>query len=62
MKQILLVGIGGGIGSILRYLINELSRKFFPNTFMEDFGLEKGFGVKRAMVFERPPVLPKLFT
>jgi CrcB protein len=32
MKQILLVGIGGGIGSILRYLINELSRKFFPNT------------------------------
>lgn len=27
MKQILLVGIGGGLGSILRYLINELSRK-----------------------------------
>lgn len=32
MKQILLVGIGGGIGSILRYLINELSRKFSLNT------------------------------
>ncbi|MFD2200504.1 fluoride efflux transporter CrcB [Shivajiella indica] len=32
MKQILLVGIGGGLGSILRYLINELSRKFSWNT------------------------------
>jgi hypothetical protein len=45
---------------VLTYML--LFRKFFPNTFMNDFGLEKGFGVKRAMVFERPPVLSKLFT
>lgn len=32
-KAILLVGIGGGLGSILRYLATELSNKYFPANF-----------------------------
>lgn len=29
--------------------------------FMQKYGIEKGFGLKRAMVFDRPPVLTKIF-
>lgn len=32
-----------------------------PQKFMEKYGLEKGVGVRRAMIFSRPPVLSKLF-
>ena len=33
LRTILLVGIGGGIGSALRYLTAVLTNKFFANTF-----------------------------
>jgi CrcB protein len=33
MKQILLVGAGGGIGSIARYLCQRYANIFFPNHF-----------------------------
>lgn len=33
IKAILLVGLGGGLGSILRYLTTELSNKLFHITF-----------------------------
>jgi hypothetical protein len=29
--------------------------------FMQKYGLEKGFGIKRAMIFDRPPVLTRVF-
>ena len=36
-------------------------RSFIDKKFMDKYGLDKGFGVKRAMIFERPPMLSKLF-
>jgi fluoride exporter len=33
IKQILLVGLGGGLGSILRYLTSILTAKYYSNTF-----------------------------
>ncbi|HET8887021.1 MAG TPA: CrcB family protein [Salinimicrobium sp.] len=33
MKQILLVGLGGGLGSILRYLTSILTAKYYANSF-----------------------------
>jgi hypothetical protein len=37
-------------------------RTFLPNKFMNKYGLEKGFGALRAMVFSRPPVLKGVFS
>jgi hypothetical protein len=36
-------------------------RSFIPEKFMQKFGLEKGAAARRAMIFNRPPVLSKLF-
>jgi hypothetical protein len=36
-------------------------RNVVPAKFMDSYGLEKGFGVRRAMAFDRPPVLPRVF-
>jgi hypothetical protein len=36
-------------------------RSMNDDKFMQKYGLEKGFGVKRAMIFDRPPVLTRLF-
>jgi hypothetical protein len=36
-------------------------RSVVDKKFMDKYGLEKGFGVKRAMIFDRPPVLSKVF-
>jgi CrcB protein len=33
MKQIILVGIGGGVGSIFRYLIQIITNKFYGDNF-----------------------------
>lgn len=33
LKQLLLVGLGGGIGSILRYLTSVLTEKYYSNSF-----------------------------
>jgi CrcB protein len=33
IKQILLVGLGGGIGSIVRFLISQLTTKTIPTAF-----------------------------
>jgi|SRR5690606_9748475 len=33
LKAILIVGLGGGIGSILRYLASVVSEKYFHSTF-----------------------------
>ncbi len=33
MKQIILVGIGGGVGSILRYLVQLVTNKYYGNSF-----------------------------
>ena len=33
IKQILLVGLGGGIGSILRFLSSVLTAKYYSNSF-----------------------------
>lgn len=33
IKQILLVGLGGGLGSIFRYLTSLLTAKYYTNTF-----------------------------
>lgn len=33
MKQTLLVGLGGGLGSILRYLTSILTAKYYANSF-----------------------------
>ena len=36
-------------------------RSMNDDKFMQKYGLEKGFGIKRAMIFDRPPVLTRLF-
>jgi len=36
-------------------------RSLVDDKFMQKYGLEKGFGIKRAMIFDRPPVLTRLF-
>ena len=33
IKQILLVGLGGGLGSVFRYLTSILTAKYYSNTF-----------------------------
>jgi CrcB protein len=33
IKHVLLVGLGGGIGSIFRYLTTQLTAKYYLNTF-----------------------------
>lgn len=33
LKQILLVGVGGGVGSILRYVTSVLTQKYNPSLF-----------------------------
>jgi 16S rRNA G966 N2-methylase RsmD len=43
----------------LEYMI--LFREFLPDKAFQIFGLQKGFGVRRAMVLNRPPVLKILF-
>jgi hypothetical protein len=43
----------------LNYIL--IFRNAVPAKFMEKYGLDKGFGIRRAMVFDRPPVLPKVF-
>ena len=43
----------------LTYII--MFRNVVPAKFMEKYGLDKGFGVRRAMAFDRPPVLPRVF-
>jgi hypothetical protein len=43
----------------LTYII--MFRNVVPAKFMDKYGLEKGFGVRRAMAFDRPPVLPRVF-
>jgi hypothetical protein len=43
----------------LNYIL--MFRNAVPAKFMEKYGLEKGFGIRRAMVFDRPPVLPRVF-
>lgn len=34
IKQLLLVGLGGGIGSIFRYLTSVLTAKYYTNSFL----------------------------
>ena len=34
MKTLLFIFLGGGIGSILRYIISSLEHKLFPATFL----------------------------
>jgi hypothetical protein len=36
-------------------------RSFLDRKYMEEYELYKGFKVKRAMIFDRPPVLTKLY-
>jgi hypothetical protein len=36
-------------------------RSLVDAKFMQKYGIEKGFGLKRAMIFDRPPVLTRLF-
>ena len=43
----------------LNYIL--IFRNAIPAKFMEKYGLDKGFGIRRAMVFDRPPVLPRVF-
>ncbi len=43
----------------LEYMI--LFREFLPDKAFQGFGLQKGFGVRRAMVLNRPPVFKNLF-
>lgn len=43
----------------LTYLL--MFRSMNDEKFMQKYGLEKGFGVKRAMIFDRPPILTRLF-
>lgn len=33
IKQLILVGIGGGVGSMLRFLVSALTSKYFHGTF-----------------------------
>ena len=44
---------------VITYILMFRSMK--DDKFMQKYGLEKGFGVKRAMIFDRPPVLTRLF-
>lgn len=43
----------------LTYIL--MFRNVVPAKFMDKYGLDKGFGVRRAMAFDRPPVLPRVF-
>jgi hypothetical protein len=43
----------------LTYII--MFRNVVPAKFMDKYGLDKGFGIRRAMAFDRPPVLPRVF-
>jgi hypothetical protein len=43
----------------LNYML--IFRNHIPSRFMEKYGLDKGVGIRRAMVFDRPPVLPRIF-
>lgn len=43
----------------LNYML--IFRNHIPARFMEKYGLDKGIGIRRAMVFDRPPVLPRIF-
>jgi hypothetical protein len=43
----------------LNYIL--IFRNAIPAKFMEKYGLDRGFGIRRAMVFDRPPVLPRVF-
>jgi hypothetical protein len=43
----------------LNYIL--IFRNAIPTKFMEKYGLDRGFGIRRAMVFDRPPVLPRVF-
>jgi len=43
----------------LTYIL--MFRNVVPTKFMDKYGLDKGFGVRRAMAFDRPPVLPRVF-
>ena len=43
----------------LTYIL--MFRNVVSEKFMEKYGLDKGFGIRRAMVFDRPPVLPRVF-
>jgi hypothetical protein len=36
-------------------------RNFIPDKFMDKYGIDKGFGLPRAMVFDRPPVMARVF-
>jgi hypothetical protein len=36
-------------------------RTFVPEKFLTTFGLDKGFGVRRAMIFSKPPVFRSIF-
>ena len=36
-------------------------RTVLPDKYMEKYGIAKGFGLRRAMVFNRPPVLASVF-
>ena len=44
---------------VMNYIL--IFRTFAPNKFLEKFGLDKGIGVRRAMIFNRPPQLSRLF-
>ena len=44
---------------VITYML--MFRSLKDEKFMQKYGLEKGFGVKRAMIFDRPPVLTRLF-
>jgi hypothetical protein len=36
-------------------------RNVIPEKFMEKYGIDKGYGLPRAMVFDRPPVMARVF-
>ena len=44
---------------VMNYIL--IFRTFAPDKFLEKFGLDKGIGVRRAMIFNRPPQLSRLF-
>ena len=44
IKQLLLVGLGGGIGSIFRYLTSVYTAKYYANTFPLATFLTNGLG------------------
>ncbi len=43
----------------MSYLL--MFRNFIPEKFMEKYGIDKGYGLPRAMVFDRPPVVARVF-